>query len=71
MAFFAYENWVHKYARVHRGECAHCNNGRGSHDATDSRAGQWLGPFDRYDQALGAAMATGFIASSCGHCAPG
>jgi len=71
MAFWAYENWVHKYARVHRATCSHCNDGQGSDGGIDSPVGRWLGPFDLYDLAYGAATATGLNASACGHCVPG
>jgi hypothetical protein len=65
--YWTYENWVHKYARVHRAECAHCNDGQGSHDVVDSRAGQWLGPFDQFGQAL---IASAYETQPCGHCSP-
>lgn len=71
VAFWTYENWVHKYARVHRGTCPHCNDGQGNHDAVDSHVGRWLGPYERYDLAYSAATGTGLSASACGHCVPG
>jgi len=65
--FYTYENWVHRYARVHRGDCAHCNNGQGSHGAVNSLAGRWLGPYERYSVAERVAK---YAASPCGHCSP-
>lgn len=65
--YWTYENWVHKYARVHRPECAHCNDGQGSHDAGDSEAGKWLGPFGKFGEA---SSASAFETKPCGHCSP-
>ena len=65
--YWTYENWVHKYARVHWAECSHCNDGQGSHDAVESRAGKWLGPFDQFGQALNTST---FETKPCGHCSP-
>jgi hypothetical protein len=65
--FWTYENWVHKYARVHRSECAHCNDGRGSHAAVDSNAGRWIGTFDNLAEAL---KASKFNTLSCEFCLP-
>ena len=65
--YWTYENWVHKYARVHRADCAHCNDGRGSHGADLSHAGRWLGP---YEQFVSASRASEYEALPCGHCSP-
>ncbi len=27
--YFIYENWTHKYLRIHEGKCGHCNCGNG------------------------------------------
>ncbi len=63
--FWTYENFVHQYAKVHRAWCSHCRDGRGTHSATLSRAGQWLGPFaDRHE----AAKASDFDTSACHFC---
>ena len=65
--YWTYENWVHAYARVRHADCSHCNHGQGTHDAGQSQAGQWLGPFDSYGAASGAAK---YQATPCGHCTP-
>jgi len=65
--FWTYENWVHKYARVHYASCAFCNNGSGIHDADQSQAGQWLGPFERFGDAVTASQ---YEPTPCGFCAP-
>jgi hypothetical protein len=71
VTFWTYTNWVHKYAKVHRGSCSHCNDGRGSHGAVHSHAGQWVGPFDHVGEALQAGEATGWLVTTCSFCAPG
>ena len=71
MSFYTYENWVHRYARVHRGECSHCNQGHGSHAAVNSHAGQWHGAFGSYAEARDAGSNTGFEVTDCRVCAPG
>jgi hypothetical protein len=71
MAYFTYENWVRGYAKVHLASCAHCDEGRGVHDAQDSYDGRWLGPFDQFTEAMSAAQATGRETSTCAHCVPG
>ncbi len=65
--YWTYENWIHKYARVHLANCAHCNDGQGSHGTVDSHAGRWLGP---YEQLASASRASEYEASPCGHCSP-
>lgn len=65
--FWTYENWVHRYARVHKSACSHCNGGRGTHQTVDSHAGRWLGPIDLY---IDAVKATKYQAAPCGHCVP-
>ena len=65
--FWIYENWVHKYARVHHANCAYCNDGAGNHDASESHAGQWMGPFERFGDAV---TASKYGATPCGHCVP-
>jgi len=65
--FWTYENWVHRYARVHSAECSYCNDGIGNHDAVQSKAGKWLGPFERFGEAVAASQ---YGPTPCGHCAP-
>ena len=69
MSFYVYENWVHKYAKVHRADCVHCNHGRGTHAAGNSRAGRWHGDYT-YPEALRVSAATGFYTTDCAVCAP-
>jgi hypothetical protein len=43
--FWVYENWTHKRARVHRGDCSYCNDGHGTQPSDSGRNGKWHGPF--------------------------
>ena len=54
-SWWVYENWTHKRARIHRGDCGYCQDGRGSQPADSGRNGRWLGPFG--DRALAVAAA--------------
>ena len=60
MAYWVYENKIAKRARIHIGECRYCNHGEG---VTDTDAGasdeNWAGPFETFDEADKAAIATG------------
>lgn len=42
--YYIYENWIHRRARLHRGSCSYCNQGRGTQGATEERTGRWYGP---------------------------
>ena len=58
-AFWVYENWTHKFAKVHAAPCSYCNNGQGMHAQKSNRNGQWLGAYDTRAAAFEAAAATG------------
>jgi hypothetical protein len=47
--YFIYENWTHDRARIHKGECGYCNNGRGTQAGSSPRNGKWHGPLERED----------------------
>jgi hypothetical protein len=64
-AFWTYENRIHKYSRVHKPECAHCNAGQGSHNAMDSTVGHWIGPFSSLNEASNAST---FATLTCTFC---
>jgi hypothetical protein len=55
--FYVCENWTHKKARVHRGDCGCCNDGRGLHVADSGRNGRWLAPLFDLETAMAAARA--------------
>ncbi len=65
--YWTYENDVNKYARVHKSECSHCQNGRGSHDAVESRHGRWINKFDDIEAAF---KVSKYSTSACEHCLP-
>jgi hypothetical protein len=69
--FWVYENWTHQYASVHRGSCAHCNDGRGAHGVESSSNGKWRGPFGDAAAAWLEAENTGRKGiRCCGVCSP-
>ena len=52
MSYYIYENSVHKYAKIHVGDCSHCNQGRGTHGVGGTRVrDEWHGPFDHLKDA--------------------
>ena len=57
MSYWIYTNTVHRYARLHRGDCSHCNFGLGTHGVTDSAVGWWQGS-PTYETALSTARAS-------------
>jgi hypothetical protein len=71
MAYYVYENWTHDRARVHRAECSHCNEGRGTQGATSDRNGRWHPPTSERDSAFKLAASLGRTdTKACGHCNP-
>lgn len=69
--FWAYDNWVHDYTKIHRADCSYCNDGQGMHPDSSDQAGEWLGPFGTIDEAMERAAGTGRAVSACQNCAPG
>lgn len=45
MAYWVYENTVHKKARIHTADCSFCGSGRGIHGGGKTASGNWYGPF--------------------------
>lgn len=71
MEHWVYDNRVHRYARVHRGECTFCEHGQGLHRrGQKAAAGQWLGPFPSLAEAQSAVHATSRTVSRCSVCTP-
>jgi hypothetical protein len=69
--FWVYDNRVHKFAKIHRGDCTFCDEGRGLHRrGAKAVAGGWLGPFKDFPSAERAADATGRSVQICAVCAP-
>jgi hypothetical protein len=59
MAYWVYENTIHKKTRVHTEACSFCDAGHGLHKRGDTPTGSWHGPFDEVAIALEAAHRTG------------
>jgi hypothetical protein len=64
-------NRVHRFAKVHRGDCTFCNEGRGIHARGDAAvASRWLGPFNSVLEAEREARQTGWDVQFCSFCTP-
>lgn len=59
MDHWVYENWTHKRARVHRADCSHCNDGRGTQASHSGKNDRWHGPYSDAAFALAAARRLG------------
>jgi len=77
MDFYCYENWAHGRSghsgRIHKGNCSHCNDGRGTHGkvkgATEN--GHWLGAFRTVREAHEKAALNGArVIRTCQICLP-
>ncbi len=55
MAYWVYQEWAHKKATVHDGDCGYCRHGEGFRKNTGSQNGKWHGPFETVFHALNAA----------------
>lgn len=58
MAYWVYENAVHKKARIHTAACSFCESGRGIHGGGKTVSGNWYGPFPDFAAANSAADQT-------------
>jgi hypothetical protein len=58
VAYWVYENTVHKKARVHSAECSFCGDGRGLHGGGKTLSGNWYGPFPEIETAMTTAFET-------------
>lgn len=71
MTFYVYENWTHKRARIHKGSCGYCNDGRGTQPSDSGKNGKWHGPYEDRAKALDvAARLKQADTKVCGTCAP-
>jgi hypothetical protein len=71
MTFYLHVNHVHRYARIHRGDCAFCNHGRGIHDrGSGAVATRWSFPLPTVADAAAEASRVGFAVSACTRCDP-
>lgn len=70
-SLWVYDNWTTDRARVHRGDCADCNHGRGKMARPSAQHGRWRGPF--YDREEAFEFARGLTRSevvACSKCKP-
>lgn len=58
MAYWVYENTIHKKARVHAADCSFCGDGRGLHGGGKTISGNWHGPFQEFQAAMAVAHGT-------------
>jgi hypothetical protein len=58
MAYWVYENTVHKKARVHSAGCSFCGDGHGLHGGGKTVSGNWYGPFPEIETAMTVARNT-------------
>jgi len=71
MAYWIYENFGSKRARIHTGECRYCNDGAGVGGNTDNDDDKWHGPFNEFALAEAAANKLGQKDTRpCGVCKP-
>ena len=75
--YFIYENWTNTFAKVHRGSCPYCNDGRGFQSrGKRTPNGQWHGDWSSQEDALRAAHAVAsrhsngsvWVVEPCGYC---
>jgi len=70
MSFYVYQNWTHDRVRVHRGDCGHCKDGKGSQPNATGSNGRWYGPYESQESALRIAKSLDQRDTRpCGHCA--
>ena len=68
MTYHVYENFKENKAKIHFSNCPYCNNGKGTHRTVETENGQWLGPFQTFQEARRAAERTRRMVSECKHC---
>ncbi len=52
--YWIYEDMITRKAKVHRGNCPHCNHGTGRGHGRDERVNRWLGRYGSEDEARSA-----------------
>lgn len=57
-------------AKIHRGSCGFCNEGKGTKRPKKGATGRWMGPFPDYLGAYTRARDTGKIVRLCFYCTP-
>jgi hypothetical protein len=73
MTYYVFQAKPMGWARVHFGDCRHCNYGKGQpgQHKTGSGATGWFGPFSSRDEAMAhMKKLKAKNAKPCGHCNP-
>jgi hypothetical protein len=76
MAFYVSHMSPVKRARIHKGSCVHCRDGKGQENQIKNGSGAtgWSDPFGTLDEAkayMGAQFSTYTDTGLCQHCKPG
>jgi len=60
VSYYVYESQLQRHARIHDGECGHCQDGQGKHGlGSATPTGRWHGPFETLEGAQQAAAGLG------------
>jgi hypothetical protein len=65
--YWTFENWTHNYGQVHNEDCGYCDGAPGTQGTGSNHDGKWLGPFERFADALHAST---LDTTPCDHCSP-
>lgn len=69
--FYVHHNKLHRYSRLHHGDCTFCNFGAGIHGRGSSAVvTEWDGPFDTEPAAERAGRRMGHQPTRCTRCMP-
>jgi hypothetical protein len=68
--FYVFESRAQRYAKIHRADCYHCNNGEGTQGNAFGLASKWRGPFKTYRTAVRAANIACGPVTCCRTCRP-
>lgn len=68
IVYYVYNNWAHKYVRIHKAECCFCNDGHGSHKKISGEYDEWKGPFTKDEAELEAQKTKRKTISKCSRC---
>jgi hypothetical protein len=70
-SYWVYENWTHRYVRIHRAACGHCNDGRGTQASHSGEHDEWHGRFRDREAAFAKARRLRYRDTrGCKVCAP-
>ena len=66
--YWTLQNWTNNIGQVHTEDCGYCEGAPGSQGEASSHESKWLGPFERFVDALHAST---LATTPCAHCSPG